>query len=249
MAAERSNKSRRTPRVAGRSTARVEISSDATARRDASVEPAAAVEATTAISGVERKRRRADEVRTASERAKAASDVEPGANDTAGTYRLAAIIAAVAVVIGVIATILAFHPGAELSDNRAFVAQGESDRVLAAARDGACAPFQFDYRKMDKWVSEAETQLTGAALDAFRQYLPTSKKLAAQTQASSDCRVDVMGLAELDNHNAVVVAKLIVSTTKGGAIDQSVMPHVRFALVRDPDHGHDDWQISEIQNY
>ena len=247
MAAERPNKPRRTPKVAGRSTSRVELSAQAEAKKASLSDDVVAAQEP--VSGVERKRMRADAERTAVERKRAVTDVEPGANNTAGTYRLAAIVAAIAAVIGVVATILAFHPGAEVSDNRAFVDQGETDRVLSAARDAACAPFQYDFQKLDKWAANAESKLTGGALDEIQTFLQASKEMIKQTQAASDCRVDVVGLSELTPNRAVVLADMLVSTTKAGAIDQSSMPHVRFILVRDPDRGQDDWLISEIHAF
>ncbi|GED99749.1 hypothetical protein nbrc107696_01960 [Gordonia spumicola] len=240
------NKPRRTPKVAGRSTSRVELSANATAKLAQQAKDE--YETPTAVaSGVERKRQRADAEKAAVERKRAVTDVEPGVNNTSGTYRLAAILAAAAVVVGVIATILAFHPGAEVSDNRAFVDQGETDRVLSAARDGACSPFTFDYRKLDAWTSNFESKLTGEALDVIRKYAKTSKELAVQTQSASDCRVDVVGLSDLTATRAVVLTDMIVSTTKAGAIDQSAMPHVRLTLVRDPANGDDNWLISNIE--
>ncbi|WP_207924478.1 hypothetical protein [Gordonia zhaorongruii] len=293
MAADRPNKPRRTPKVAGRGGARIELSQDAAAKRAARAANADTSSESSATgttqrsekadvqkpsaggaapagagqrapsparpagrglrkpapaageSGVERKRQRVEAERQAAERDRARTDVEPGVRNTGSALRLASILGAVAVVIAAIAAILAFHPGADVSDNRAFVDRGETDQVLSEARDVGCAPFRFDYENLDKWNAKVGDQLTGTALDQFRKFLKSSREMITQTKAASECRADVVGVSELEDDRAVVVADMVVSTTRNGAADQSTMPHVQFTLVKRDG----DWRLSDLSAF
>ncbi|GAA4659357.1 hypothetical protein [Gordonia humi] len=258
--AERPNK-RRTPKVAGRSTSRVEISRQAQDRRestaDAAVDTTVVPESTdtpetprrgvglrkpTGESGVERKRRAAEQERSDAAAERERADVEPGAHDTGGTYRMAAIVGAVAVLLGVVATVLAVHPGASTSANKAFVDKGESEKVLAQARDSLCAPFQFKYGELDKWLGNVESKLTGQARREFLANVDSSRSLVEQTKASQDCRVDAVGLLDLSHDRAEVLTNLVVSTTREGSIAASDMPQLRVVMTREDGV----WRPSEI---
>ncbi|MDR2279629.1 MAG: hypothetical protein LBE07_02105 [Gordonia sp. (in: high G+C Gram-positive bacteria)] len=233
------NKPRRTPKVAGRATSKVEVSEVGVAKR------AAATGSTTAsvgVSGVERKRQRVEDARSEAEAKRAASDVEPSARGTDSTYRLAAVLAGAAAVVAAVAVLFALHPGADVSDNKAFVDQGRTEQVLAGTRDAACVPFQYDYRTLDKWLGRVGDYLTGSSLELFQTNLKTSRELITQTKSSSDCRVDAVGLSEMSRDSATAIANLVVSTNQNGAITDSQFPQVRIVMQRDGDH----WKAADF---
>ncbi len=235
------NKARRTPKVAGRSTSRVEVSEAAAAKRSAATGPSVRTQKV-AGSGVERKRLRAENERAAEEAKRAVTDVDPSVRGTDSSYRLAAILAGVAVVVAVVAGIFAFHPGADVSDNKAFVDQGATEQVLSGARDSACVPFQYDYRNLDKWLGRVGDYLTGTSLEQFQTNLKASRAMITQTKSSSDCQVDTVGVAELQGDTATTIANLVVSTNQNGAVTDSAFPQVRIVMTRDGDR----WKASEF---
>lgn len=258
MAAKRpikptSSPSKRTPKVAGRSSARVTVSKaveeavDTAASDTDVVATGTADEATSstgAVSGVERKRRAAAarEVREKAERSRAAEGKPP--RGTEATLRTAAIVGAIAVVLGVIATVLALHPGAEVSDNRAFIDQSETDQVLSQTRSAACAPFQYDYKTVDRWIDSTRDQFTGEALKQFEDNLKVTTEIIKQAQSSSECQVDQMGVESLQGDHASVIGTLIVSETSQGNIKQS-LPHIRYDVKREDGK----WRINSIGGF
>lgn len=254
MAGGRPNKpgsGKRTPKVAGRAAPRVTVSRPVQADTDEQMQhstvPAEPVDtAGPTVSGVERKRQVAAQKAAREEAAAAALNQGRPPRDTSSTLRLAAITGAVAVVLGVIATVLAFHPGVTVSDNRAFVDQRETDKVLSQARAGACAPFQFDYKKLDQWAASTRDTFTGGALDQFETFLKTNRSVIEQSKTASECQIDALGLSDLTDDRAVVVGTLIVSTSRDGVIADSQVPHVQYTLTKD-DGG--NWKISEVGQF
>ncbi|MCF8589715.1 hypothetical protein [Gordonia liuliyuniae] len=256
MAAERPNQ-RRTRKVAGRSTARVELSQTARERKQSkgpagTAEPVSQAEETArsvslrkpqgAESGVDRKRRLVEAEREVAERERSMTDVEPGVRDTRGTYRLAAVLGAVAVLLGAIAAVFAFHPGADVTDNKAFVDQEASEKVLSQARSAACAPFQYKYQNLDYWLTEAQSKLSGTAREQFQANLKTNRSIIEQTKSSSDCRVETVGLMDLSHDHATVLAALQIDTTRDGALVESNKPKTGIVLVRDGD----EWLVDQF---
>lgn len=264
MAAKRpikpsSSPSKRTPKVAGRTGARVTVPKpvEKTAEvRTANVGTADVGTAnvgtanvrsgasTGGVSGVERKRRAAAErdVREQAERSQETGGTPP--RDTEAALRTAAVIGAIAVVLGVIATVLALHPGADVSDNRAFVDQSTTDQVLGQTRSAACAPFQYDYKTVDRWIDSTRDQFTGEALTQFEDNLKVTTQIIKQAQSSSECQVDQMGVESIDGDHASVIGTLVVSETSQGNIKQS-LPHIRYDVKREDG----TWRINAIGGF
>ncbi|MBM7365914.1 hypothetical protein [Gordonia hydrophobica] len=253
-----SSPSKRTPKVAGRGGSRVTVAknadetaaetitaSETTAEKPAAEKSAGESGTSTVVSGVERKRRAAAE-RVEQEEAERAVLLEgKPPRSTGATFRTAAIIGAAALVLGIVAAILAFHPGAEVNDNRAFVDSAETEQVLSNARSAACAPFQFDYKNLDGWIASTHDQFTGGALDQFETYLKVQRQVIEQTKSASECQVDSMGVESLDGDNASVIATLIVSTSRDGIVNESSVPHVRYSLVRMDG----TWRVNEVGGF
>lgn len=245
MAAGNSRNSRpgsspkRTPRVAGRNAPRVSV-----ANREAGEKVVEEkTSATTAVtSGVERKRRAA--AAKAAEAEAVANVDEPGAppRDTAATLRLAAVLAAIAVVLGVIATIFAFHPGAKQTDNRAFVDKTQTEEVLAQARTAVCSSFNFDFNNLDRWADDVRSKFTGQALAEYEKVLKANRDIVKQARSASDCQVDVVGVQTMTDDTATVVASMIVSTSVNGVVQRKEVGFGQF----DFEKVDDDWLVNKV---
>ncbi|WP_026917344.1 hypothetical protein [Gordonia shandongensis] len=237
---------KRTPRVAGRNSPRVGgVHGDDTARTtriadEAPADTRAAARGT--VSGVERKRRAAAAAREAMARRSKAADREPSVNGTGRTYLLAGIVAAVAVVLAAVAAVLGLHPGAGVTENKAFVDQGETDRASAFAKTAVCTPFAYDYRDLDKSERAFNEQYAGEAFEEFRDYFPTLKKTIVQAKSTSDCRVDVVGIQDLTEDRAVGQSSMIVSVNGQAAPPESSQFFVQFTLEKNDD---DQWRVTE----
>lgn len=160
------------------------------------------------------------------------------------TGRLLLGLLGAAVVLAVVAVVLAFTPGADVGDNRAYVDQAATDQVAAQASSKICTAIAVDSADLDEWAERARAVLTGPALEEFDEFLPAQRELLGQTQAVADCRVDVLGVKSLteDNRRAVVIANLIVSENQQGFVTGSATTSVQFDLEKQGDQ----WFISEV---
>ena len=71
------------------------------------------------------------------------------------------VLAGIAAVLFVIAAILAFHPGAEIGPNKAFVDQESTSQLTSQAQERICAVFGYDHTELDEWQRRAQDALTG----------------------------------------------------------------------------------------
>ena len=230
MAADRPRK--RTPKVAGRNSPRVGGNRAEESRSPSAVGSASSTAGEVGVSGVERKRLRADAEREAKQRELEATDVDPRVNDASGTFRRAAILAAIAVVIGAVAAILAFHPGAKVTENKAFVDRGATDQVMAKVRESACAPLQYDYRKLDDWITSYRGTLTGSALSQMEEFAKATRSIIEQSKAATNCRVETVGLVELREDSAVLLANVLLDITQDGAAVEGQLHRLHYGLVK-----------------
>ena len=236
-----SSPSKRTPKVAGRNASRVTVSKRTEAAESEVVETPGRAGA---VSGVERKRRAAVEREARAEEARSVAAEGSPPRDTESTLRTAAIVGAFAVLLGGIAAVLAFHPGSGVTDNRAYVDQSETEKVLSQTKSAACSPFQYDYKNVDHWIDATRDQFTGEALKQFEDNVKVNKEVIKQAQASSECQVDQMGVESLDGDHASVIGTLIVSATRQGSVEQSV-PHIRYDLKRIDGQ----WRINSVGGF
>ncbi|NLG47803.1 hypothetical protein [Gordonia sp. (in: high G+C Gram-positive bacteria)] len=227
----RSSSPKRTPRVAGRNAPRVTVNATPDAREydvtAVAPEPSAA-----GISGVERKRRAAAAAKSAQEQRESEQRVGAPPRDTSATYRLAAVLGAVATVIGVAALIFALQPGADVGDNRAFVDTAATQDVLTAARNSVCIPVNFDYKDLDKWAGQVRENFSGQALDEYEKVLKTNKSILTQGKSASECQVDTVALQDLRDDTAEVLASLLVSTTVDGTIQEKNVAYTQYGMEK-----------------
>ncbi|NMO04650.1 hypothetical protein HH308_25855 [Gordonia sp. TBRC 11910] len=178
-----------------------------------------------------------------------AKRVTPTSTSGFVTSRNAVRLGVAAAVIGLIALILAFTPGAKIESNKAFVDRAATDELTSQARSKVCLPVAVTSQDFDKWSNQARGVLVGTALKNFNDYLPTQKKLIEQSKLVADCRVDAIGVRELtgsgDGAQAKVLANILVSQNLGEQLLNSASVRVDYTLEK---HG-DQWLISGVDPF
>lgn len=158
-------------------------------------------------------------------------------------------LAVAAVVIGLIALVLAFTPGASIGPNKAFINQAATDELMSQARSKLCLPVAVTSKDFDKWAGQARAVLVGTALKNFNDYLPTQKQLIEQSKLVADCRVDSIGVRELtlsdDGDSAKVLANILVSQNLGEQLLNSAAVRVDYTMRKQGDQ----WMISGVDPF
>ncbi|MFT4394611.1 hypothetical protein ACLTEW_06715 [Gordonia lacunae] len=159
------------------------------------------------------------------------------------------VLAAVAAVLFVVAAVLAFHPGAEIGPNKAFVDQESTSQLTSQAQERICAVFGYDHTELDEWQKRAQDALTGQARTEFDDTLKAQRELITQTKTGAECRVDAIGVRDLsgggDGATATVIANLVVSETQNSMATNSGAPRAQFAMVREGDQ----WRIRAVEPF
>ncbi|AFR47655.1 hypothetical protein [Gordonia sp. KTR9] len=159
------------------------------------------------------------------------------------------VLAAVAAGLFVVAAILAFHPGAEIGPNKAFVDQESTAQLTSQAQERICAVFGYDHTELDEWQKRAQDALTGQARTEFDETLKAQRELITQTKTGAECRVDAIGVRDLsgadDGATATVIANLVVSETQNSMATNSGAPRAQFAMVREGDQ----WRIRAVEPF
>lgn len=159
------------------------------------------------------------------------------------------VLAGIAAVLFVIAAILAFHPGAEIGPNKAFVDQESTSQLTSQAQERICAVFGYDHTELDEWQRRAQDALTGQARTEFDDTLKAQRELITQTKTGAECRVDAIGVRDLsgadDGATATVIANLVVSETQNSMATNSGAPRAQFAMVREGDQ----WRIRAVEPF
>ncbi|MBD0863996.1 hypothetical protein IA539_22755 [Gordonia sp. zg691] len=166
-----------------------------------------------------------------------------------GLGSLTRILAAAAVVLGIVAAILAFHPGASIGPNKAFVDKQATSQLTSQAQDRICAVFGYDHTELDAWQKRAQDALTGQARTEFDETLKAQRDLITQTKTGAECRVDAIGVKDLsgadDGARATVIANLVVSETQNSMATNSGAPRAQFTLVREGEQ----WRIEAVEPF
>ncbi|WP_168703469.1 hypothetical protein [Gordonia paraffinivorans] len=171
-----------------------------------------------------------------------------GGRRTSGLSSVLTIgFAVAAVVLGIVAAILAFHPGAEIGPNEAFVEQKATAELTGQAQERICAVWGHQYTDLDAWAKRAGDALTGDARKEFDESLKTQRELITQTKSGADCRVDALGVKDMsgggDGARATVIANLIISETRNGMATNSLAPRAQFSMVKQGD----TWRIEGVE--
>ncbi|MDV6313398.1 hypothetical protein R3Q15_16105 [Gordonia amicalis] len=160
---------------------------------------------------------------------------------------LTAMLAGVAVLLGIAAVILAFRPG--LGENRAFVDQSATTELIGQSQEQICAVWGHEHTDLGGWAKRAQNALTGDARKEFDESLKTQRDLITQTKSGAECRVDAVGVTNLsgagDGARATVIANLIISETQNSIATNSLAPRVQFAMVKEGD----TWRIQGVEPF
>ena len=153
----------------------------------------------------------------------------------------------IAALLGIFALIAAFHPGAGLNGNRAFVDKAATSELVAQAQTKICKANAATFENFDGWANEVRASMTGTALDQFNTNAGAFKDQFAQTRAKNDCRMDAIGVRDLtgegNDQKASVVVSMIVSGTANGVPTQSVTPRYQVSMVKRDDQ----WLIENLE--
>ncbi|MHC3003451.1 hypothetical protein [Gordonia sp. GN26] len=168
-----------------------------------------------------------------------------GVGEKVRSTPLAAILAAVAVVLGIVALVLAFHPGASIGPNKAFIEREATSELTGQAQQRICAVFGYEHTELDDWQKRAQDALTGQAREEFDKTFKAQKDLITQTKTGAECRVDALGVKDLTGDRATVIANLIISETQNSMATNSGAPRAQFAMVREGD----TWRIQGVEPF
>lgn len=168
-----------------------------------------------------------------------------GVGEKVRSTPLAAILAAVAVVLGIVALVLAFHPGASIGPNKAFIEREATSELTGQAQQRICAVFGYEHTELDDWQKRAQDALTGQAREEFDKTFKAQKDLITQTKTGAECRVDALGVKDLAGDRATVIANLIISETQNSMATNSGAPRAQFAMVKEGD----TWRIQGVEPF
>ncbi|GAC56548.1 hypothetical protein GOHSU_08_00760 [Gordonia hirsuta DSM 44140 = NBRC 16056] len=148
----------------------------------------------------------------------------------------------IAAILGGIAAVLAWHPGAVGTENRAFVNNAETTQVMSQVSDKGCLPFTYKWRTATEDLQRADASLTGQAQQDFRKVVETNRTVIVQSKADSACQADNVAIASLTKDQATAIATLIVSVTTNGQLADQTMVRLQYLMEK---HG-DQWKIAQV---
>lgn len=157
-------------------------------------------------------------------------------------YTRAITLWLIAAVLGGLAAVLAWHPGAVGTENKAFADAGETSQVMSQLSTLACVPFKYTWQTITEDMQHAGEVLVGQARAEYERTAEATRSMVVQRQADSDCQVDHLALADLSRDRASAIGVLVIQVSAGGKLIESLMPRMQFNLERVGD----DWKIAYI---
>lgn len=152
-------------------------------------------------------------------------------------------VAAVAVVLGALAVVAAFRPGASDS-NIAWVDQGTTAAVTEAAAHAIEAMHGYNFETIDEDFAEIRELLTDERRAEFDSTAQVTKDAAVQTRTVTEVNVAHIGARMIDESHAEVAAYINVSATGDGVAQGSAAAPL---LVR-MEKADGRWLVSEIRD-
>ncbi|MCK0438518.1 hypothetical protein MUG78_03310 [Gordonia alkaliphila] len=165
-----------------------------------------------------------------------------GRRDAKATVSLAVTLWLVAAIVGGIAAIFAWHPGASGTQNEAFANAGATSEVKAQLEAKVCLPFQYEWNKLPESVERVRGAFTGSARKAFDDLMETNRQIIEQARADSECRVDSIAVSSLTDDRAELLSILVITTSIGGEPVEQVAPRMQVTMVKDDGQ----WLISDV---
>ncbi|WP_207840606.1 hypothetical protein [Williamsia soli] len=163
------------------------------------------------------------------------------------TWRKVAAVATVAVVFAVLAVVLAFKPGAKTESNDAFLDAAATSELKAQAGERMCTVLGVDPVKFDDWAARAKAALTGEYINEFNEYLQANRDLATQTGQGAECKVDLIGISNMDDTRANVIGTFVLSNTQQGVAVLGTPNLARVDVGLQKVDG--QWLISRISDF
>ena len=153
------------------------------------------------------------------------------------------VVALVAVVLGALAVVAAFRPGASDS-NIAWVDQAETAAVTEAAAHAIEAMHGYNFETIDEDFAEIRELLTDERRAEFDSTAQVTKDAAVQTRTVTEVNVAHIGARMIDEAHAEVAAYINVSATGDGVAQGSAAAPL---LVR-MEKADGRWLVSEIRD-
>ncbi|PYE20279.1 Mce-associated membrane protein [Williamsia limnetica] len=163
------------------------------------------------------------------------------------TWRKVAAVASVAVLFAVLAIVLAFKPGAKTESNDAFLDAAATSELKAQAGDRMCTVLGVDPVNFDDWAARAKAALTGEYINEFNEYLQANRDLATQTGQGAECKVDLIGISNMDDTRANVIGTFVLSNTQQGVAVLGTPNLARVDVGLEKVDG--QWLISRISDF
>jgi len=138
----------------------------------------------------------------------------------AGGWVLAAALLVAAVLLGAFATVAAFRPGIDDS-NEAYIDSKATEEVTAAASHALKTIYAYDVNKLDGYKDAVHAVVTGQMLTDFDKYADTNLAALKQAQTSADALADPIGVTLLTKDRAELLVNFVVSANKNGVAQQS----------------------------
>ncbi len=160
--------------------------------------------------------------------------------------RTLTVLGVITGVLVIAAIVLAFHPGATIGPNKAFVDQAATTELVSQAQTKVCTANSANGTKFDEWSNKARAGLTGEALAQFNKQVAPLKQVMEQAKATTDCQIDAIGVRELtgsgDGSRAVIVVNMVLSGTQNGVPTQSLTPRYQVNMEKQGD----SWLIAKV---
>ncbi|MFD0000662.1 hypothetical protein [Nocardia sp. NPDC127526] len=140
---------------------------------------------------------------------------EPGGS--ARNRRTAALCGGAAVVLALVAVVGFLRPGADDS-NLAYVDNGATDEVKAAAQHALTTIYGYSAKDIDSFRDNARKVMTGKMLDEFNadKTLDTGIDAIKQTQTDTKATADPIGVTLLTGDRAELLVNLNIEAVKDG---------------------------------
>jgi len=135
-------------------------------------------------------------------------------------WGLVAALLVATVLLGAFATVAAFRPGIDDS-NEAYVDSKATEEVTAAASHALKTIYAYDVNKLDGYKDAVHAVVTGQMLADFDKYADTNLAALKQAQTSADALADPIGVTLLTGDRAELLVNFVVSANKNGVAQQS----------------------------
>jgi Mce-associated membrane protein len=175
------------------------------------------------------------------------TDPAPAAGPAGTSWRWANLVLMVLALILVATTVLLFTRGAAAApgDSAAETLSRQYVRVTEAARAETLAFLTVDYKNMDPLIAEVLAGATGPFKEQYDGAKANLKASAQQAQAVSTGKVLSVGIADIDDSDAVVFVAANSQVTNASTGGKPQPRYYRLKLTMTRQNG--SWLTSNLQ--